>query len=46
MSHDKPQAAESKFYNKENYASVPFSTYSGDPTDCECVAQVWVIKKS
>ena len=46
VSQDKLQAAESKFYNKENYARVPFRTYSGDLTDCECVAEVWVIKKS
>ena len=30
MSLDKLQVAESKFCDKENYARVPFRTYSGD----------------
>ena len=46
MPQDKLQAAESKFYNKENYARVPFRTYSGDVRDSECVTEVWVIEKS
>ena len=36
---DKIDATESKYYSKENYARIPFKTYSGDLNDCECIAE-------
>ena len=44
VSQEKANATESKFYSMENYARVAFRTYSGDLVDCECVAEVWIIK--
>ena len=43
---DKIDQTESKYYSKENYARVPFKTYSGDLNDCECIAEVWIVKKA
>ena len=46
MPRDKMDATESKYYSKENYARVPFKTYSGDLNDWECIAEVWIVKKA
>ena len=43
---DKIDATESKYYSKENYARVPFKTYSGDVNDCECIAEVGIVKEA